>query len=368
MTYLFKPYDGEVKNDSGNPLPISKNTSLNSETNKIFVDTGLTIATSVTVSNLADVPVFNGEIKNDAGNPISISKNTTTNSAENPIYVDTGLTIPPAFDGEIKNDAGNPIPISKNTTANSSSNPLAVEWVYGSGASLIPWEVQVARNKIAGVTGLSISGYQHAVPDSWVPIWEYATPYTYFGTAQQVRIWSSSASDTNVSVLITGVDSNYAELTETVVLTNGATGVLSTNSFLRVNNLSLTRLPMNVGNISAGNTGKTITLATIMPDSGRSQMTIYTVPAGYTFYLTQANVYTNQVGSQTGLYRSYTKSPAGVINAILQFPFTDSYLSRKVVPRGYPEKTDIQWQVQSSQGTSRIGGQIEGYLISNSAL
>jgi hypothetical protein len=54
----------------------------------------------------------NQEVKNDVGNPLSISKNTTTNSAENRIFVDTGLTIPAAFDGEIKNDSGNPIPVT----------------------------------------------------------------------------------------------------------------------------------------------------------------------------------------------------------------------------------------------------------------
>ena len=40
MTYLFKPdtpFDGEVKNDTGNPLPISKNTTVNSDANPIFV-------------------------------------------------------------------------------------------------------------------------------------------------------------------------------------------------------------------------------------------------------------------------------------------------------------------------------------------
>ena len=32
MTYLFKPdtpFDGEIKNDVGNPIPVSKNTSVN---------------------------------------------------------------------------------------------------------------------------------------------------------------------------------------------------------------------------------------------------------------------------------------------------------------------------------------------------
>ena len=52
---------------------ISKNTSDNSADNRIFVDTGLTM--------------FDGEIKNEVGNPIPISKNTTTNSSSNPIFV-----------------------------------------------------------------------------------------------------------------------------------------------------------------------------------------------------------------------------------------------------------------------------------------
>ena len=312
-----------------------------------------------------DVP-FDGEIKNDTGNPLPISKDTSVNSTSNRIFVDTGLTIPAVFDGEIKNDTGNPIPISKNTTPNGPSNGIAVEWAYGSGSTIIPWEIQVGRGKISGVSGIALSGYQPAVPTSWVPLWEYATPYVYFTAAEPVRIWSESASDTNVSVLVSGLDANYLPITETVVLTNGITGVLTTQSFLRVNNLSLTRLPMNIGNISASNTGKTITLATIMPDAGRSQMSIYTVPAGYTFFLSQVNILTNQTGSQTALFRSYSRDVNGVQSTILTFPFVAVYNSVKIVTRPYAEKTDIQWQVQSSQGTSRIGGQIEGYLIANS--
>lgn len=68
MTYLFKPYDGEIKNEVGNPIPISKDTTVNSSTNRIFVDTGLTIP-----------PAFDGEIKNDVGNPVPISGTVTVN-------------------------------------------------------------------------------------------------------------------------------------------------------------------------------------------------------------------------------------------------------------------------------------------------
>lgn len=227
-----------------------------------------------------------------------------------------------------------------------------------------PFELAVARGKITGVTGLSISGYNAAVDSNWQPIWEIGGSYTYFSSAQQVRVWSDNASDTNVSILISGLDSTYTPITETVVLTNGSTGVLSTQSFLRINALSTSGAVNAIGTIRVGNSGKTITLAAIVDGAGRSQMSIYTVPSGYTFYLTQVNLYTNQNGSQYLNYRSYTQNPSGLTTKILQFPLTTDYSSVKVVPRPYAEKTDIQWQASASV-SSQVGLQIEGYLISN---
>jgi hypothetical protein len=227
------------------------------------------------------------------------------------------------------------------------------------------WNLQVAMGLVTGVTGLSISGYNTAVGTSYMPLWHAATAYTYLNTATQLTVWSDSASDTNVSVLISGLDANYLPITETVVLTNGVTGVQTTKSFYRVNNMSLTRTPMNVGIIHSGNNGKSTVLCAVEAGAGRSQQTIYTVPAGYTFYLTQVNWYTNNTGNNTGLFRSWTQTVTGVVNVILQFPFPITYNSTKIVPRPYAEKTDIQWQTASKSGSGEYGGQIEGYLIQN---
>lgn len=227
------------------------------------------------------------------------------------------------------------------------------------------FNLAVAQGKVPGVTGLSMSGYRLSTNTAFLPAWEDGT-YVYFPAAEVVRVWSESASDTNVSVRIDGLDANYVQQTETVVLTNGSTGVLTTKQFLRINSINLTRSPNNVGIIHAGSSDKTITLAYIGTvnggSAGRSQMTVYTVPAGYTFYLTQSNWYINS--SQPASYRSWTRRPDGLINVVLTFPILDQYNSLKVVPRAYLEKTDIQWQASVQQNTA-VGGQIEGYLIAN---
>ena len=232
----------------------------------------------------------------------------------------------------------------------------------------LDFNLAVAQGRVPGVQGLSISGYRQSSGSGFLPAWEDGT-YVYFTTAQVVRVWSVSASDTNVSVRIDGLDADYVQQTETVVLTNGTTGVLTTKLFLRINSISLTRAPNNVGMIHAGSSDKNITLAYIGTTSnlsaGRSQMTVYTVPAGYTFYLTQSNWYIN--ASQPASYRSWTRRPDGLINIILNFPILDQYNSLKVVARPYPEKTDIQWQASVPNNTA-VGGQIEGYLIDNSTL
>ena len=104
--------------------------------------------------------------------------------------------------------------------------------------------------------------------------------------------------------------------------------------------------------------------------TGKSQAAIYTVPRGYTFYLTRVNVYCgattqgNNIGNVT--YRVQTFSSTGIANNVVQTPFSTSYETTRVIPRAYTEKTDIQWQVIAQIATS-VGFQNEGVLIPNSA-
>lgn len=229
-----------------------------------------------------------------------------------------------------------------------------------------PYELLVAQGKVTGVSSVNIYGTQSTVGSTFIPVWENATAYTYPASAIQMTLYSSSASDTAVSVRIDGLNSLYAPISEVVVLTNGTTGVTTVNSFLRINSMNVLMSSSNnpVGTLYLSNAAKTVTYAQIAIGTGRTQMTVYTVPAGYTFYLERVGAYTSAGPNKTTYYRATTVSPTGIVSQVLTTPFVESYIVDRVVPRPYPEKTDIQYQA-SSDATSFVSIQVEGYLVKN---
>jgi len=233
-----------------------------------------------------------------------------------------------------------------------------------------PFELQVARGQVTGHSLQNIFGYQAALTTTLYPIWENLSAYTYPASATTMLLYSSSASDTNVSVLINGLDANFNPISETLVLTNGATGVTTVNSYLRINGMILASGVANVGKLSLSNAGKTVTYAAMSIGLGKSQAAIYTVPAGYTFYLTRVDI--NAAIAAGGVasvnYQVYSKNNvSGVALTVLESSFTQNFSIRRVVPFAYTEKTDLQWQANADTGTIQIGVNVEGYLIKNFA-
>ena len=229
-----------------------------------------------------------------------------------------------------------------------------------------PYELLVAQGQVPNVTNVNVYGYQSSVGATFIPIWENATAYTYPTVAQQMTLYSSSASDTNIQVRITGLDANYLPITEVLTLTNGTTGVTTVNSYFRINNMNvvMTSTVNPIGTIYLSNSGKTVTYAQMAIGTGRSNNAIYTVPAGYTFYLERVNAATSAGPNKTTYYRSQTISPTGIVSNVLTVPFIQNYSVNRIVARPYVEKTDIQFQA-SSDATSFVGIQVEGYLIKN---
>jgi hypothetical protein len=236
-----------------------------------------------------------------------------------------------------------------------------------------PFELQAARGQITNHTVVSIFGYQASIPTSgFIPIWENNTAYTYPASATTMLLYSSSSSDAGVSILINGLDASYNPISETITFTAGNyTGVTTTNSYLRINNMIVTAVPSagssNAGVIYLQNAGKTITYAQIAVGVGRTQSTVYTVPNGYTFYLKRTQGFTNMsyAATSTGIYRTWQVNSAGVNSLITQRPFVANFTVERWYPNVYGQKTDIQWQMQAVTSSFAAGFSAEGILVAN---
>ena len=227
------------------------------------------------------------------------------------------------------------------------------------------FDLQVARGQIQGHSTLNIYGYQTAVATSFIPVWENATTYTYPVAATQMHL-AGSVGDT-ASIVIQGLDANYNMISETAEL-NGATAVTTVKSYLRINSMRVsvgsTTNPSGV--VTLKDLTDTTIYAQINAGVGRTQMAIYTVPAGYTFYLSRIDVNTSLNGNNFATYQNRTISSDGVVQLTQQAPFAINYHTQRVMPRPFLEKTDIQLQCKVNSSTGAISVSQEGYLIQNS--
>lgn len=229
-----------------------------------------------------------------------------------------------------------------------------------------PFELQVARGQIEGHGEVNVQGYNAAHGIEFRAVWEKSNDTAYVYPTSAITMAFTSSLNETCTLQVVGLDADYNIKTATVTFSGGTTGTVTsgTASFFRINYMQITS-GTAADTIVATNNGTTY--AQINPGSGRSQASIYTVPAGYTFYLTRAQAFTTNNGAQYCTYRVYSQTIRDGVTTplvVLSAPFTQAYSSTRVIPRAYPEKTDIQWQLkQSNAAPGSI--QLEGYLIKN---
>jgi len=231
-----------------------------------------------------------------------------------------------------------------------------------------PFDLQVARGQVDGHTAINIFGFSTAVGSTALgPVWEGLTvsggAYAYPSSAAALVLVSDSASDTSaLSVQIQGLDASYAPITETIAM-NGTTNVTTTNTFLRINLMTTTN-GVNVGNITAKISSTTY--AKINAGIGQTQMSIYTVPKGYTFYLSyiQADASIGFTSSNYMKFAEYNKdNTTGEINTLTQTAFVQTLNLPYTCPVGHNEKTDIQFQILANTGSPFVGSIYAGGIL-----
>ena len=231
-----------------------------------------------------------------------------------------------------------------------------------------PFDLQVGRGTIQGHSLVNIQGNNAAMPTSFRAAWELANTTDFAFPASALTMDFTSSSAETLTMRVEGLDANYEPKTATVTFSNSTTGVVSsgTAAFFRINALQVIK-GTNVGAISATNGGTTY--AQIAAGAGRSQASIYTVPAGHTFFLTRAQAFTTNNGGHYCTYRVWSRTfvdGVSTVNIVLAAPFTQFYSSTRIVARGYPEKTDVQWQLSQTQ-IAPGSVQLEGILIKGPA-
>ena len=96
-------------------------------------------------------------------------------------------------------------------------------------------------------------------------------------------------------------------------------------------------------------------------------MSIYTVPAGYTYYLYQIDAWssTSVTSGVYATFRALITSQTGVQNVTLSIPFLSAYNVARPFPIPVAEKSDAQWQCKSSGAGLGIGTLVIGVLVQN---
>ena len=242
-----------------------------------------------------------------------------------------------------------------------------------------PFELQVARGQIMAHRSVVVFGYNPDVDTSRVTVWPYTGIIPFPAAALQLKVSSSDANDTAAgtgarTVYVAGLDANYNEIEEIVTL-NGQTAVLTTQSFLRVNNAYVATAGSGLsaaGDIYFGDgvvtAGVPATVYdTIKFDYNQRITGSYTVPAGYTAYLVQGLFSAGQPGGSAqvvgrlltigtdGIRRAaaITTVNNGVADYTFEYPFR------------VPEKTTIEATAQGSSNNNEASAMFILLLVSN---
>lgn len=241
-------------------------------------------------------------------------------------------------------------------------------------------DLAIARGHTAGYRALYKFGYNPDVNGNEETVWAQGGNYPWIDSAVTMFVSSSSANDTNGgtganTILIQGLDEDYNEIEETVVL-NGQTQVATQFSYLRVYRAFVTLAGSSGtsgGTIYIGSSGATggVPNGTIYANLGlgnQTQIAAYTVPAGYTLYLDDIN-FTAGI-SQAGKVATCSFVSRGVGSNVFRTRFINVLQSNQLItkfeyPQPFTEKTDLECRVRTDSSNNAIGASFQGVLIKN---
>lgn len=221
--------------------------------------------------------------------------------------------------------------------------------------------LEVAANNVQGAELFLSNGSNQSIGTSYETLWEEGGLYSFPSAASVMSVSSDDANDTSAgtgarTVLISGLDADYLEISETVTL-NGTSGVNTTNEFFRINGIRVTSAgsgKKNAGSIFIG-TG-TITagkpanvFAEIYIGDSTSHEGFYTVPANKALHILEL-----EFGAQSNkdVQLRFVTTLNGVEVVEVEFEVSSTFSLDTLGILKFNEKTDIQIQAKVSSGST----------------
>lgn len=243
-----------------------------------------------------------------------------------------------------------------------------------------PFELQVARGQVDGHNALFKFGINGDVGTSVETVWAQGGTYAYPAAATVMKISSSSANDASAgtgarTISIAGLDANYNEISETVIL-NGQTEVNTVNSYLRIFRMYVVTagsgataagtIYAGTGTVTSGVPANIYGMITLT--ANQTQMAFWTVPAGYTLYLT--GIYyssANSTANASTNFQLIERPLNGVfrIQSSVRTAGNGDFVIDFHTPIFFLEKTDIEIRAVASAGASNVSAEFEGIYIKN---
>ncbi len=243
-------------------------------------------------------------------------------------------------------------------------------------------DLAISKGHTKGHRTLYKFGYNPDVNGDEETVWSQGGDFPYPTSAVTMFVSSTSANDANGgtganSILIQGLDENYDEIEETVLL-NGQTQVATQNSYLRVYRAFVTLAGTggtSGGIIYVGSSGATsgvpnTTIYANLHLGNQTQIAAYTVPAGYTLYLDDINFtaalsLANKTATCSFVSRTFGSNVfrTRFINVLQSNQLTTKF----EYPQNFTEKTDLECRVSTNTTNNAIGASFQGVLVKNTA-
>ena len=222
----------------------------------------------------------------------------------------------------------------------------------------------IAQGEVSGHSGEHKFGAVAAMSTNTTgTIWDVNDtkyPWSSWDTAATIQFPACNASDDGKKVTVVGLDANYNLQTEEHTLDSDGV-VASSSTWSRIYRAFVSEGAANVGDVLIQKSS--VTVAKITAGYGQTLMAVYTVPNGYTAYMTQMGA-TVESGGDASVFVYSRLTGEDQFRIKHSFELANSQYTYKFgVPLKFTAKTDIDVQATMRTNNSRATATFDMILV-----